>query len=100
MLWHLFRSKAAAADRVPLPSPFISDGGHAWVAPAPWPMPEEQAGWRNGFTTCLYEDGLRLLHAHTPHDTIRALGGGLARQQVDDLLRGFREPGAGNGRES
>jgi AcrR family transcriptional regulator len=30
----------------------------------------------------------------------RALGGGLARQQVDDLLRGFREPGAGNGRES
>jgi len=77
MLWHLFRSKAAAADRVPLPSPFISDGGHAWVAPAPWPMPEEQAGWRNGFTTCLYEDGLRLLHAHTPHDTIRALGGGL-----------------------
>jgi MoaA/NifB/PqqE/SkfB family radical SAM enzyme len=40
-------------------------------------MPDEMAGWRDGLTTCLYEDGVQLLHAHTPHDAIRTLGGGL-----------------------
>jgi MoaA/NifB/PqqE/SkfB family radical SAM enzyme len=57
--------------------PFTADGGHAWMATGPWPMPDDLAGWRDGLTTCLYEDGVRLLRAHTPHDAIRAAGGGL-----------------------
>src|SRR6516165_10004413 len=76
MLRHVFRGKARA-ERVPLFPPFRSDRGNAWMATAPWPMPDDMAGWRDGLTTCLYEDGVRLLRAHIPHDAIRTSGGGL-----------------------
>jgi len=76
MLRRLFQSKRAK-ERFLLPPPFVSDGGHAWMAAALWPMPDNMAGWRDGLTTCLYEDGVRLLRAHTPHDVIRTAGGGL-----------------------
>ena len=76
MLRRLFRGRATA-ERVPLFPPFRSDRGNAWMAAAPWAMPEDQAGWREGLTTCLYEDGVRLLRAHIPHDAIRTSGGGL-----------------------
>ena len=76
MLRHVFRGKARA-ERVPLFPPFRSDRGNAWMAAAPWPMPDDMAGGRDGLTTCLYEDGVRLLHAHAPHDAIRISGGGL-----------------------
>lgn len=76
MLRHLFRTKATA-EHVLLRRPFICDGGNAWMAATPWPMPDDMAGWRDGLTTCLYEDGVRLLRAHAPHDTIRTSGGGL-----------------------
>jgi len=76
MLRRLFQSKSRA-ERVPLLHPFRSDRGNAWMAAAPWPMPDNMGGWRDGLTTCLYEDGVRLLHAHAPHDAIRVSGGGL-----------------------
>ena len=76
MLRHLFRGKATA-KRVLLRPPFRSDGGNAWMAAAPWPMSDDLAGWRDGLTACIYEDGVRLLHAHAPHDAIRTSGGGL-----------------------
>jgi MoaA/NifB/PqqE/SkfB family radical SAM enzyme len=76
MLRCLFQGKATK-ERVPLFPPFRSDRGNAWMAAAPWPMPDDMAGWRDGLTTCLYEDGVRLLHAHAPHDAIRISGGGL-----------------------
>jgi len=44
---------------------------------APWPLPAETTGWRDGLTTCLYEDGVRLLLANAPHDAIRLQGSGL-----------------------
>jgi molybdenum cofactor biosynthesis enzyme MoaA len=71
----LFRGNATT-KRVRLRRRFRSDGGNAWMARVPWSIRRADA-WRDGFTTCLYEDGVRLLHAHTPHDAIRSRGGGL-----------------------
>ena len=76
MLRRLFLGKPTT-ERVPLMPPFRADSGNAWMATAPWPMPDGMIGWRDGLTTCLYEDGMRLLHAHAPHDAIRTWGGGL-----------------------
>src|SRR5215472_6861382 len=75
MLRRLFRGNATTG-RVRLRRRFRSDGGNAWMARVPWSI-RRADGWRDGFTTCLYEDGVRLLHAHTPHDAIRSRGGGL-----------------------
>ncbi len=69
--------RAPRAGRVRLRPPFEADGGHAWIAIAPWVMPAESGGWREGMTTCLYEDGVRLLAANTLHEVIRTAGGGL-----------------------
>ena len=76
MLRHWLRGKPTT-KRVRLRPPFRTDGGNAWMATAPWPLPAETRGWRDGFTTCLYEDGVRLPHAHALHDAIRTSGGGL-----------------------
>jgi molybdenum cofactor biosynthesis enzyme MoaA len=75
MLRGLFRGNATT-KRVRLRRRFRRDGGNAWIARLPWSI-RRADGWRDGFATCLYEDGVRLLHAHTPHDAIRSRGGGL-----------------------
>lgn len=76
LLRYLFPRKPTS-ERVRLMPPFRADGGKAWMGVAPWPMSDGRTGWRDGLTTCLYEDGVRLLHAHAPHDAIRMSGGGL-----------------------
>jgi MoaA/NifB/PqqE/SkfB family radical SAM enzyme len=75
MLRYLFR-RNAPPKRVQLRGRFKPDGGNAWMASVPWSLRGADC-WRDGLTTCLYEDGVRLLHAHAPHDAIRTWGGGL-----------------------
>jgi MoaA/NifB/PqqE/SkfB family radical SAM enzyme len=75
MLANLLR-RPLPSRRVQLRPPYHPDSGNAWIANAPWNLPASSRGWRNGLTTCLYENDARLLHANAPHDVIRIWGEG------------------------
>jgi MoaA/NifB/PqqE/SkfB family radical SAM enzyme len=68
---------AAASVRYHLRPPFKNDGGHAWIAAVPWKIAFEIVRSGGAPATCLYEDGVRLLHAYAPHEAIRSSGKGL-----------------------
>lgn len=63
-------------DRIKLERPFQHDGGHAWVARAPWRSIGDTADQPFRSTAGLYEDGVHLNHAHAPHADIRIWGRG------------------------
>src|SRR5262249_45321577 len=60
-----------------LPGPFHKDQGNCWIAPLPWWQANADSStspYRSPLV--VFEDGMALKRAHSPHDEIRALGGG------------------------